>query len=73
MTKKYIMIACKYTEDDMDKNQQLINLFFETDNKRIEESILAQIQQNNERPIDLYEQYKNSINQVLKYSIIRSI
>lgn len=57
----------------MDKNQQLINLFFETDNKRIEESILAQIQQNNERPIDLYEQYKNSINQVLKYSIIRSI
>ena len=42
----------------MDKNQQLINLFFETDNKRIEESILAQIQQNNERPIDLYEQYK---------------
>ena len=57
----------------MNINQQLINLFFETDNERIGKSLLAQIQQNNERPIDLCEQYQNSINQVLKHSIIRRI
>ena len=68
-----MMLACYYTEDDMNRNQHLINLFFEAKNERLEKSLLAQIQQNNERPIDLYEQYKNSINQVLKYSIIRSI
>lgn len=55
----------------MDKNQQLINLFFEANNERLEKSLLAQIRQNNDRPKDLYEQYNKSINQVLKYSIIK--
>jgi hypothetical protein len=55
----------------MNKNQKLINLFFETNNERLEKSILAQIRQNNNRPKDLYEQYKASINQVIKYSIIK--
>jgi hypothetical protein len=55
----------------MNKNQKLINLFFEANNERLEKSILAQIRQNNNRPKDLYEQYQESINQVLKYSIIK--
>jgi hypothetical protein len=55
----------------MNKNQKLINLFFEANNEHLEKSILAQIRQNNNRPKDLYEQYQESINQVLKYSIIK--
>lgn len=68
-----MMLACYYTEDDMNRNQHLINLFFEAKNERLEKFLLAQIRQENERPLDLYEQYRESINQVLKYSIIRSI
>lgn len=55
----------------MNRNQHLINLFFEAKNERLEKSLLAQIRQNNDRPKDLYEQYQESINQVLKYSIIK--
>lgn len=55
----------------MNRNQQLINLFFEAKNERIEKSLLAQIRQNDNSPKDLYEQYQESSNQVLKYSIIK--
>ena len=57
----------------MDKNQYLINLFFEAKNERLKKSLPAQIRQENERPLDLYEQYRESINHVLKYSKIRRI
>jgi len=55
----------------MNKNQKLINLFFEANNERLEKSILALIRQNSKKPKDLYEQYITSINQVIKYSIIK--
>ena len=45
----------------MDKSQYLIDLFFKTNDKEVEQKMLTQIRFNNERPKDLYEQYKASI------------
>lgn len=57
----------------MNKKQQLINLFFEANDKAIEDDALLKIRKEDNHPKELYQQYRESIGKVLKYCIIQRV